>query len=487
MATINITDLCFSYDGGEELFSHVSLQIDTRWKLGLIGRNGRGKTTLLKLLLGEYPCDGKIDSPVPLAYFPYVIRDDSRTTIEIIEEQADFEPWQLERELSLLDVAEEVLSRPFETLSGGEQTKVLLAALFLNENRFLLLDEPTNHLDSEARKIVGDYLSKKSGFILASHDRRLLDRCVDHVLSINRSGIELVQGNFSTWQQNRDYREKFEAAENRRLCRDIRHLKDAAQQSSDWSRQAEKEKYGHGPVDRGFLGSKAAKMMKRAKTTEARRQKAAEEKSKLFQDMEVEENLSLSPLRFHTSRLLDLSGISVRYDHHTLFENFSLSIRAGDRIALRGRNGSGKSSVLKLIAGENIPYQGSRTIPASLKISYLPQDASFLRGGMREFLYRRQLDESRFKTILHKLGFSRNDFDHDMSGYSAGQKKKVLLAASICEQAHLYLWDEALNYIDVISRLQIENLLLEYCPTLVFVEHDLAFLEAVATRKIELA
>lgn len=489
MATIDLIGLRFAYDGGDDLFSNVSLQLDTRWKLGLIGRNGRGKTTLLRLLLGELEYEGRIRTPVSMMYFPYPVPNPERPTREIVREIADFEPWQLGRELSLLEVSEDVLDRPFSTLSEGERTKLLLAGLFLGEDRFLLLDEPTNHLDLEARQTVGEYLRKKSGFILVSHDRTLLDACVDHVLSINRADLELIQGNYSVWQRNRDYRDKFEEAENARLRKDIRKLKDSVRRSSDWSRQAEKEKYGKDPIDRGmidrgFLGAKAAKMMKRGQQAESRRQKAIEEKSDLFKNSEVEDRLSLTPLRFHSNRLVDLSGISIRYGDKTLFENFSLSIDAGERIALRGRNGCGKSSLLKLIAGEEISGEGRRMIPASLKISRLPQDASFLCGNMDELIEERKLDESRFKAVLHKLGFSRDEFDRDMQTFSAGRKKKVLLAASLCESAHLYLWDEPLNYVDVISRVQIERLLLESDLTLLFVEHDRMFLDTVATRTV---
>ncbi len=524
MATINISNLSFAYDGGDLLFDDVSLRLDTRWKLGLIGRNGRGKTTLLRLLLGELPFDGNIDVPIPLGSFPYEVDDESWSTLQVVESIAEFEPWQLERELSLLDVSESVLERPFETLSGGEKTKVLLAALFLPKyNRcsvleaspdrersdgpaphragaaaptgrpprpldgrsFLLIDEPTNHLDLEGRETVARYLDRKSGFILISHDRTLLDRCVDHVLSINRSDVELIQGNFSTWQQNRDYRDKFEESADRKLRRDIKRLEEAGKRSAEWSGRAEKEKYGNGPVDRGFIGAKAAGIMNRAKAADARRQQAVDAKSALFSNVEVDDELSFSPLRFHSTRLVDLTDVSLRFEpDQPLFDNLSLSIDAGDRVALCGRNGCGKSSLLKLIAGEIFSYGGSRVVPPSLKISYVPQDSSFLVGSLRKFLEERELDESFYRAILHKFGFDRNDFENDLAGFSAGQKKKVLLAASLSERAHLYLWDEPLNYIDVISRIQIENMLRERGGTVVFIEHDRSFLDAVATKRI---
>lgn len=150
-------------------------------------------------------------------------------------------------------------------------------------------------------------------------------------------------------------------------------------------------------------------------------------------------------------------------------------------------NGSGKSSLLKLICGEAIQHTGTLTVASGLKISYVSQDTSFLRGHLNDYADDCQIDQTQFKTILRKLGFERIQFEKDMAEFSEGQKKKVLLARSLCEQAHLYIWDEPLNFIDVVSRMQIEALLLQSPLTLLFVEHDTFFQDAIATDKIDLA
>lgn len=201
MALIDISHLTFGYDGsGEDIFTDVSFQIDTNWKLGFCGRNGRGKTTFLKLLMGQLEYRGTISAHEQFTYFPCAVDDKSQNTLDVLESVApDASLWQIQKELSKLAVAEDVLYRPFESLSNGEQTKALLAGLFLHGHHFLLIDEPTNHLDMFARTIVASYLNSKSGFILVSHDRAFLDACVDHVLSINRNHIEIVSGNFSAW------------------------------------------------------------------------------------------------------------------------------------------------------------------------------------------------------------------------------------------------------------------------------------------------
>ena len=161
MSLINIQNLTFAYDGSyDNVFENVSFQIDTDWKLGFTGRNGRGKTTFLNLLLGKYSYSGTISASVNFEYFPYNVAEKSVNTIDIVEQiYPDYEYWQIVKELNLLQVDEEVLYRPFETLSNGQQTKVLLAVMFLKENSFLLIDEPTNHLDLQAREIVSRYLN----------------------------------------------------------------------------------------------------------------------------------------------------------------------------------------------------------------------------------------------------------------------------------------------------------------------------------------
>ena len=234
MSLIQISHLTFGYDGSYDLiFDDVSLQLDTDWKLGFTGRNGRGKTTFLKLLLGQYEYRGNITASVAFDYFPFDVAQKQRNTIEIIEEIApECEYWQIKKELSLLEVEEDVLWRAYCSLSNGEQTKVLLAVLFLKQNHFLLIDEPTNHLDTLGRKTVSNYLKSKKGFLLVSHDRQFLDDIIDHILSINKQNIDLQKGNFSTWQQNKQRQDVFELTENEKLKREIKTLTAAAKKNS---------------------------------------------------------------------------------------------------------------------------------------------------------------------------------------------------------------------------------------------------------------
>ena len=226
-------------------------------------------------------------------------------------------------------------------------------------------------------------------------------------------------------------------------------------------------------------------MMKRAKTLEARRADAIEEKSKLLHNIESQEELKLIPLPFHKQRLLNIQNLSIGYNR-PLFEGLTFALEQGERLALSGPNGCGKSSLLKLIAGDEIPHSGLCRLSTGVVISFVSQDTAHLRGSLTEFARQSAIDETIFKTNLRKLDLEAKCFDRDISDYSAGQKKKVLLARSLSQQAHLYLWDEPLNYIDIFSRIQLEEVILKTCPSLIFVEHDRTFRERIATRTISL-
>lgn len=486
MSLIKIENLTFSYPSGyENIFENVSLQIDTNWKLALVGRNGRGKTTLFRLLMGDFEYSGKIISNTEFEYFPYRVKNKSKVTEDILSDICPAaQEWEIMRELAYLEVDADILWRKFDTLSNGEQTKVLLAALFLNECRFLLIDEPTNHLDEQARRIVSQYLNRKKGFIVISHDRQFLDECTDHILSINKCNIEVQSGNFTSWFNNFNQQQKSEADKSVKLQKEIKQLKRAAAQTKNWSNKVEASKKG--AVDKGYVGHKAAKMMQRSKNLQTRQNQAIEEKSSLLNNAEIARSLKLTPIEYHSRTLVNFSNVSIYYNDKTVCKPVSFTIEQGDSVFIDGINGSGKSSILKLIAGEKISHSGNVSIGSGLKISYVPQSTSNLKGRLSDFIFDSQIDESQFKTILNKMNFDKNLYGKDLSELSEGQKKIVMLAKSLCEKAHLYIWDEPLNYIDIYTRIQIENLICEYAPTIIMVEHDSMFRNKTANKTISI-
>ncbi|MCI8276905.1 MAG: ABC-F type ribosomal protection protein [Clostridia bacterium] len=492
MSLIDVNNLNFKYEGSiQNVFENVSFSIDTDWKLGLIGRNGKGKTTFLRLLKGDYEYTGKISKSIEFDYFPYEVENKQMQTIDIVHEIIpNTDDWEIVKELNLLKTDSEVLYRSFDTLSGGEQIKILLVSLFLKENNFLLIDEPTNHLDSQTRENLAEYLNKKKGFILVSHDRNFLDRVVDHIISINNTNIEVQKGNFSSWKDNKDARDNFEFTQNEKLRKDINRLEIAAKNTENWSNKIEKSKYNTNnsgsSIDRGYVGHQSAKMMKKSKVIEKRVEKAIDEKSNLLNNIDRSDDLKIVPLNCNKNTLIMAHDLQIKYNNKNIFNKISFEIQNGDRIAIIGKNGAGKSSILKLILGYDVPYGGEMKIANDLKISYVSQSTEELEGTLKNFAYQMKIDESIFKAMLSKMGFSSLDFNTDIKKMSEGQKKKVLIAKSISEMANIYIWDEPLNYIDIITRIQIEEAILKYKPTMIFVEHDETFIKNVATKIINL-
>ena len=523
MAQILVDHLTFAYEGSfDNIFEDISFSIDTNWKLGFLGRNGKGKTTFLNLLLGKYAYSGSITTSAAFDYFPYpVTQEQLRLPASDLLEQwkTGCELWRVLVELDQLRGDAEVLYRPFHTLSPGERTKVMLAVLFSGENDFLLIDEPTNHLDQASRENVKNYLASKQGFILVSHVRDLLDACTDHVLVLNRKSIDVQAGNFSVWWENKQRRDRFVRAENEKHSKEIGKLKQSAAQKAQWADRNEQTKIGFDPVKehdrskstRAYIGAKTKKLHSRVSQMQKRIEREIEEKEGLLADLEEPVDLKLVTLRHHKERLIHIRELSAGYEgaDRPAFSDLTFDLMQGERVALHGENGCGKSTLIKLIlqrAGMGKEAQATNTLPgrqksgtdaglptvksgvcetaAGLVISYINQDTSMLRGSIRAFCRARGLDESLFCAILRQLDMERVQFLKNMEDYSEGQKKKVLIAASLLAPAHLYIWDEPLNYIDVFSRMQIEKLLLTYQPTMLFVEHDVRFREQIATKTV---
>ncbi len=520
MSQINIENLTFGYeDYGYDIFSNVSFILDTDWRLGLIGRNGRGKTTLLKILAGEYSGKGKINGNTNFGYFPIKIKDKNKKAIDVVKEAiAPYKKWEAEMEIyandknsvieygmilekyidsdgyiidelilkeaNIIGIDSELFDHSFDTLSGGEQTKMLIISLFLRKNHFLLLDEPTNHLDVEGRKMVADYLSKKKGFILVSHDVEFVDKAVDHIMSINKTSIDIQKGNFSTWQDNKNRQDNFEIARNTKLKKDIDRLEKTAKEKARWSSRTEATKIGHGVYDRGFVGHKAAKMMKRAKNIENRQNKIIAEKKELLKDIDKVDEICANYISSSNQILLQVKNLEISYEGRQLFRPLSFEVNRGECICIRGKNGTGKTSIIKVLNGANISYSGSISI--CKKISYISQNSSDLRGDLKEYIKSNNIDEVLFKSNIRKLGIERECFDKLLEHWSEGQKKKVLIAKSITEEAELYIWDEPLNYTDIITRNQIKALLEQQKITVLLVEHDNDFINSVATKIINI-
>lgn len=480
MPLININNLTFGYDGSEfDLFHDVTVGIDTTWKLALAGRNGRGKTTFLKILQGRLPYEGTVTGVPETVEFPLTC-------------DPDVEEWKVRKELNLLGADPDIMWRPVDTLSGGERTKLMLAKLFAVDGAYPLIDEPTNHLDLQGREKVAEYLAGKEGFILISHDRSFLDKCTDHTMVITKTGIELVAASYSTWWENNEQRMEGEQARNDQLRKEMSSIDAAMKKNAQWSNKAESyknrskapSKVAQNHWARAYEGSKAKKLMSLSKNLEQRNERKLEEKKSLLKDLEKTEKLKISGTEHHNRTPVYFRNATVLRYGEPVAVIGDLTVERGSKISLQGPNGCGKSTLIKFIAGgaedEGITVEGDWYIAPGLKVSYVGQDTSSLSGDIYSIATDRGVDKTLLSTILVKMGFTKEALARDVDGLSLGQKKCVMIALSLCEQADLYLWDEPLNYIDVYMRQEIERLVKDSNITMLFVEHDRGFTDSVS-------
>lgn len=492
MSNIKINHLTFGYTD-QLIFDNVSINIDDQWKLGLVGRNGRGKTTLLKILLGEVEAHIDIKTNKSFVYFPQTINDKEQLTLFVLQELADFEQWKLERELTLMGVDLDTLWRPFNSLSGGEQTKMLLAVLFLDEHNYPLIDEPTNHLDKASREKIAAYLAEKKGYILISHDRQFLNKTTDHTMAIERADLQVYAGNFAVYEEEKRLRDLTEKAQDDKLKKEIGRLKQTAREKEAWSRNLEatksRKKRGFDSetkrVDKGFIGRKAANMMQKSKNIEKRMKEDIADKELLLKNWEEVPGLEMSVLESHQKRLLTVDNLTAGFEVF-LFEPVSFTLEQGQVIALTGENGRGKSSLMKVLTGDfNGRYAGSFELAHNLVISEVRQLADN-KGFLNEFAKEENLELELFLNNLRKLGVERKVFEQKIENMSQGQQRKVELARALSQPAHIYLWDEPLNYLDVFNQEQIIQMIKNSKPSMLVIEHDQYFVDQVADIQIEL-
>ena len=496
MSTIELKKLTFGFDNQTQLlFDQTNLIIDTNWKLALIGRNGRGKTTLLKLIMGAYLYQGSIVHQTAFNYFPQPIKDRTQLTYFVLTEQTDIESWRIEKELNLLQADPNILWRPFNSLSGGEQTKALLALLFSDDQHYPLIDEPTNHLDQRSRQQVAKYLkAKNQGFILVSHDRSFVDEVVDHGVAIEKQQLMLYQGNFSVYEEQKAIRDNYEIEQNKKLKSEISRLKRTAAEKAEWSRGRERDKYGKPNVkgsgaifDTGAIGARAARTMKRSKTLVNHMEQRIEAKEQLLKEIETTDSLIMNVKSSYHRRLLVVENLQLVYDNQALFQPVSFQLETGQRIALQGPNGSGKSSIIHYLLGTfSGQERGSVDLAQNIPISYVRQNFEDNHGTLPEFAQEHHLVYEELLNNLHKLGLERQVFANRIEDMSMGQRKRVELAKSLATPAELFIWDEPLNYLDVFNHEQLEQVIKLVKPTMLIIEHDKTFINSIATQVIKL-
>lgn len=466
------------------IFKNVDLNIHENWKLGLVGRNGRGKTTFFHLLLNELEHEGSIQSSLRFKYFPSLPSEDEKmlTLDVLLQHNPHIEVWEIEKELAGMDLSSEILYKHFHQLSGGEQTKVLLIELFLNEEVFPLIDEPTNNLDLKGRKIVGEYLKNKRGFIVASHDEAFLNQCISHVLAINKNSIDLISGNIDTWKYEKTNADLLAEETNQQLKTEIKRLNTVSRRVNDWGNRRENS------TKDASERRMAAKQMKRAKAIQKRTEGLMKEKQNLIQNVEKTSELKMV-ISKPRNQLLFFRDFTIMRDNRPLFQPISLDMYPEDRLFIEGENGAGKSTFLKFILGmENLEVRGEYNIclPEHLSVLHQKNNENQDYLSMLRKLSTKA-DKEEYWHILHQLGIERSKFTNQISAtWSAGQQKKTFLANALLGKNELFVWDEVTNYLDLTVIHQLIQAIHTYKPSMIGIDHNEVYVNAVATKKIML-
>ena len=530
MSKILIEEMSYYYaDFYHPVFEKVNLTIDTDWRTGLVGRNGRGKTTLLKLLVGELePTIGNIYIPRQMSYFPYSYDEKYIKTMDVVKETIgglrtleltmediinkndvdrmdvyyemldqyqSLHGYEMEslilKEVERMQLDSSLLEQDFSILSGGEKTCMMILSLFLRQDGFVLLDEPTNHLDIQRKAVVSEYLKHKKGFIVVSHDTDFLNQVVDHIIAINKADISLEQGNYATWKHNMLRKEQYDLRTRDRLEQEIGQLERVSAKARNWSKVGNQQKYEFASHAR-TNGTRA--YMRQAKHAEQRIVDHIVEKKTLLRNLEEEKELDIVQASLEECLIevtdLNFSYQSKKKQRKELFSGFHFHMVSGEKIWLRGKNGAGKSTFLKLLTGE---LCGSGIWYADhLSIEYSSQEPRWRNGDIRELFMEQSSWEDtrvryeRFLELCNCFDLPEDFYTRPLETLSSGELKKVDIARALSGENQLLLLDEPLNYMDVNFREQLVKALLKNEITVIFVEHDEAFGNMVATRIVDL-
>ena len=510
MIDVSVRSLVKSFELGKNILDGLSFTVTAGERVGILGHNGCGKTTLFRILVGELrPDEGEVMiapskrlgliSQIPV--YPegwtteQVLKDAHRHLYQIAERmeelslemeqdssrallaeydrlQEDFRRlggYDMDTDRSRvangLDISPAMLHQSFDSLSGGEKTRVNLARLILEDTDILLLDEPTNHLDLHATEWLEDYLLGFKGTVLViSHDRYFLDRVVQRSIEIDEGKAEFYSGNYSFYAEERQRRFEEKLKKYEKDQAKIQQLTRAAEQMHLWA----------------FMGND--KLHKRAFSMEKRIEKLSQSEKPQEQK---KLNVKFKQREFNGDEVLVMEDVSKGYGGRQLFSGLALTVTGGERIALIGDNGTGKSTLVKLIMGEETPDSGYLYKGPAVRSAYLPQHVRFsveARSALDTMLYDCRCQPQQTRDRLAAFGFRGEDVFTPVGALSGGEKSRLRLCMLMGSDINFLILDEPTNHLDIASREWMEDALSDYEQTLLFVSHDRYFIEKFATR-----
>ena len=510
MIDISVSNLSKEFEVGKKILDGLTFQIDQGERVGLLGKNGAGKTTLFKILTGELDWDdgevhiapGKgvgLISQIPVYPPEYTVEDVLQTAFQRLHDMEkemeeltvrmgqDSDPALLRRYDALtaafeagggydtstplnkvcngLEISQDMRKQLFSSLSGGEKTRVNLARLILEDTDILLLDEPTNHLDLHATEWLEEYLDRYKGTVLAiSHDRWFLDRVVRRVIEIQDGKAEFYEGNYSFYVVEKEHRYQEKLKQYEKEQAKIEQLEKAAEQLRVWA----------------YSGND--KTFKRAQSMEKRieRLRTTDKPTK-----ERRLDIKFGEREFRGDEVLTIKELKKSFDGRTLFDHVNLEVVGGERIALLGDNGTGKSTLLKILLKEEEPDSGKLKMGPTVKVGYLPQIIHFShpeRNLVDTMIYDQDCSTQTARNRLAAFNFRGEDVFKPVSALSGGEQSRLRLCMLMDEKINLLILDEPTNHLDIASREWIEDAVADYEGNLLFVSHDRYFIKQFATR-----
>lgn len=509
MTDLLVRNLTKAFEVNKNILDGLSFEILAGERVGILGRNGAGKTTLFRILSGELTEDegdvfiapGKrlgLISQIPVYPEGFNAEDVLRTAHDRLAAMAKrmealAECMQTDHSAAILDeydrlaatyerlggydtdtavnrvanglnITPELRAQPFETLSGGEKTRVNLARLILEDTDILLLDEPTNHLDLGATQWLEEYLLKFKGTVLAiSHDRYFLDRVAMRTIDIVGGKAELYGGNYSFYVAEKQRRFDEQLKKYEKEQKELKRLDESARRLYQWG-----------------TGNEA--LMKKSKAIRSRMERIEKtERPQAQKGMKAR----FSQREFRADEVLLAEELAKSYDGRRLFSDVSFLVEAKERIALIGDNGTGKSTLLKIILGLEEPDDGLLRIGPSVKCAYLPQAVHFddeSRTVLETVMYECGQTAQSARNRLGSFHFSGEDVFKTVSTLSGGEKSRLRLCILMDEELNLLILDEPTNHLDIQSRDWIESSVSQYEEALLFVSHDRYFISRFATR-----
>lgn len=511
MIDISVSNVSKEFEVGRKILDGLTFQVDTGERVGLLGKNGAGKTTLFRILTGELePDEGQVSvasgkrvgliTQIPVYPAGYTVEEVLRGAFQRLREMeremesltarmgaGESDPALLRRYDALtaafesgggydtvtplnkvcngLDISQDMRGRAFADLSGGEKTRVNLGRLILEDTDVLLLDEPTNHLDLRCTEWLEDYLSRFKGTVLTiSHDRWFLDKVVDRVIELENGRAEFYAGNYSYYveEKERRYQERLRQYEKEQAK--IEQLQTAAEKMHLWA----------------FMGND--KLHKRAFSMEKRIERLRKT-DKPRKDRKLD--IKFGEREFRGDEVMVIKDLKKSFGDRTLFEHVNLEVVGGERIALLGDNGTGKSTLIKLIMGEETPDEGKIRLGPTVKIGYLPQIIHFDRPDRNlvdTMLYAQNCSTQEARDRLAAFDFRGEDVFKSVSALSGGEQSRLRLCMLMDSKINLLILDEPTNHLDLNSREWIEEAVADYGGNLLFVSHDRYFIHQFATR-----